>query len=92
MRPGQLVRIELRVGEIDAKRRGYRHLFVAGPASGREVAVSHTDPAPHQQAARLFMWDARHLLRHLEHIRRVPATATTPALWIFVATLELTDA
>src|SRR5687767_8648224 len=85
------VRVELRVGETDTRTRGYRHLFVASPASGREVAVSDVDTAPHYTAAWLYLWDARDLLRYLAHTRRVPAADGHPDLWYFVATLELPD-
>lgn len=86
------VRLELRVGDTDGTHRHCRHMFVASPASGRLVRVSATNPAPHQAAAYLYLEAHRQHIRTVKLVDRREATATTPALWVFVATLELPHA
>lgn len=92
MSPGTLVRLELRVGEVDGTHRGCRHMFVASPASGRAVKVSATNPQPHRAAALLYLEAHRHYLHTVELIERRPAIDSQPVLWVFVATLEIPHA
>jgi hypothetical protein len=86
------VLLELRVGETDTTHRGCRHMFVASPASGRTVLVSATNPTPHRAAALLYLGGHLGHLLDLQLIERREATARTPAIWSFVATLELPHA
>jgi hypothetical protein len=86
------VLLELRVGDTDGTHRGCRHMFVASPASGRVVRISATNPAPHQAAVFVYLEAHRQHIRTVQLVERRPATAATPALWVFVATLELPHA
>jgi hypothetical protein len=87
------VAIELRVGMVpDASHRWCWHLFVASPASGRTILVSANNPNPHRAAAFLYLAGHRQNIRTVELIERREATSATPALWVFVATVELPHA
>ena len=91
MHPGLLVRLELRIGDANEPCRSCRHMFVASPASGRVVLVDASSATPHRDAALLYL-GARSRCHTLELVHRREATDSVPAIWTFVATLELPDA
>jgi hypothetical protein len=87
------VLLQLRVGLVpDVPHRRAWHLFVASPASGREILVSASNPSPHRAAVFLYLAGHRQHIRTVELIERRPAADGHPDIWYFVATLELPHA
>lgn len=81
------VRLPLAVMEsIRGSRRGWTYMRVQSPATSRVVQVSATNPAPHRDAALLYLAGHGGNLGALELADR---TETTPAVWHFTAILEL---